>query len=203
MKDSLNHVQKPKSIASFLTEAELLIRALNDEMGPAVRGNREIVDPGRLVGLVKRFQELDFRLKSGKIRDSRKGAGPLASSASMYDEINGFLRQYDAFPTVVPRSLDDPRARGWTFEWAREGNQPFVELRLIQKIVDIAQAQRISSIRQCKQCDRWFYARASIQRFCPKGECREQFHRTSPEDKKRRREWARDYYHKQKTKNVK
>ena len=199
MKRASIHVQKPRSAPFFLKQAEFLIRALNDEMGPAVKGNREIVDPDVLVSLVKRFQELDLSLKGGKIKDSRRrGAGALASPVLKYREINDFLRKYEAYPTVVPKYLDDPRARGWTFEWARKGNQPFVELRLIQKIVEIAQAQRISSIRQCKQCGRWFYARISKQRFCPKGNCREQFHQTSPEDMKRRREWARDYYHKQK-----
>jgi len=204
MQFSSSRVQKTRGPFAFLKEAELLIRALNDEMGPAVKGNREIVDPDLLIELVRLFQELDLSLKGGKIQDSRRrGAGALASPLLKYAEINNFLGKYDAYPTVVPKFLDDPRAHGWTFEWARKGSQPFLELKFVQKIAEIAQAQRISSIRQCKQCGRWFYARTSKQRFCPKGDCRDQFHRTSPEDKERRRKWARDNYHTHRTGKVK
>jgi hypothetical protein len=193
----LTHVQNRKTFSLHREESELLLRALNDEMGPAVKGNTDVVEPGALAWLVTHLQDLDYaasRQKRKKGDSLRNAAERQRVTGRNFLEINHFLERYVAVPQVVRRSMDDPQAQGWTFEWARQGYEPYVELKLIQRIINIAQGERISLLKQCKQCQRWIFTRLANQTFCPGGKCREEFHKTSPEDKERRRTWARKNY---------
>jgi len=205
MVKTLIRVRRANRAGFNAKHAQLLVRALNDEMGPDVKGRPDIVDPAALIWLVRKLNELSHAPQNSKgaqgdshrHKNQRNGIAPLCL------EISRFLKRYLAVPVLVPRSMYEPGADGWTFEWAREGHEPYVELRLVQTIVSMAQIQRISYLKQCEQCARWFFARSSIQRFCPKRPCKELFHRTNPGDKKRRNEWAKRNYRINRTANIK
>jgi hypothetical protein len=209
MAKASRRVQKSDRAFAYEKAARLLIRALNDEMGPAVRGRREVLDRRPLLLLVKRFQALEDVVGDKKIPlfsiNSEGGLDDNPDVLQKYKAINRVLRRYIAVPVILPDYFSDPnpKLRGWELTWERKGHpRPFTELRLIHTIADIASANKISSLKQCAHCRRWLFARFSHQRFCS-DECKESFHRTNDADKKRRREWARTNYWIQKNTNVK
>jgi hypothetical protein len=131
--------------------------------------------------------------------------------------VNDCLSQYLAIPVVT---LDSPCGdldrksplviRGWSLQWERVNRWPMlkptgtqhVEMGAALVAVNLAQTGRLGSLKQCKQCQRWLFARFSHQLFCSEG-CKDIFHHTDPDEKKRRRDWAKKYYRTQRNKNVK
>ena len=188
----------------------MLLKALNDELGPATRGRREVVDGRALLLTVKRFQALESVLSNRDIPlfslAPDQSMDPNPEVMRKFAAINRFLRRYEAYPRIIPEFYTDanPLSRGLLFHWGRVGphQQPFFEVGLVQDIVKLYQAGRISSLKQCDQCRRWLFARFPHQRFCG-AVCKEAFHRSNETDKKRRREWARNNYWLHKNKNVK
>ena len=199
--------QKKEAVRPFTGHSSKgLLRALNDELGPSVRGKRKIVDPRALLLLVKRFQQLDDALThAGAVKGVNGSTYETPEVLKCYRAINRFMRRYQATPGILPHSMmGDNDSRGWEFAWARIGvqHQPYIEVGLVQQIERIAASGRINSLKRCEQCKRWIFARFPHQRFCgPK--CKETFHRTDPLDRQRRREWAKENYKIHKTKNVK
>lgn len=122
--------------------------------------------------------------------------------------VNDCLSQYLAIPVVT---LDSPCGdlgrksplviRGWSLQWERVERWPMLKLAGIQHIemsaaliaVNLAQTGQLASLKQCKQCQRWLFARFSHQTFCSE-QCKGMFHHTNPDEKKRRRDWARENY---------
>lgn len=116
------------------------------------------------------------------------------------DWINTFLRQYNATPGLEAYRGSPP------WEWTlylhasdEEFSPKAVELRMMTAAMESARAGRISLLKRCGQCHRWMFARFSHQRFCGQ-ECKKAFHTTNPVDKKRRADWMRKNYKKQKRK---
>ena len=189
------------------------MRALNNELGPLARGKPEVVDWIALVDLVTRFKRLHDALKDKEFAMSVPGKWGQRVNPELtrrYAAVNQLLMRYRAVPEVIPDWIFtgpvDFEVRGWQLRWAREeenNENRYLELLLVQEIVKIAQARRISSIKQCEQCGRWIIARFSHQRFCPESACRDNFHRFNQADKERRRIWARNNYKTHRTKNVK
>lgn len=187
-------------------QSGLLVRALNDELGPAARGRRDVVDRRAMLILIKRFQRLAEALKAEATIPIVRRNPESPEIIKMYGAINRFLRRFVAVPVIFPESFSSPENKpsSWSFEWTRteKRSQPFFELALIQSIEKIAAHGKIANLKECAYCRRWLFARFSHQRFCS-DECKESFHRSDPNDKKRRREWARNNYQLHKTKNVK
>jgi hypothetical protein len=170
-------------------------------------GRREVagdtVDARALLLVVKRLQAIEARISS--LQREQKAAWkrhPDPELVKLTSAINRFLCRYTAQPSlarVEPRTLQH-----WPIIWTPVGTKKgrYIELRLVLEIISIAQAGRISSLKQCEQCRKWLLARFSHQRFCSEG-CKEQFHRSNEADKKRRRDWARKNYWLHKNKHVK
>jgi hypothetical protein len=178
-----------------------VVRALNGDLGEKAKGNRQILDPRALLVLVKRLQHLTSLLQDKKVPlFSRTVESRGVYSSDLIQRvraINRFLERYTASPMIFPNVFSNPNSsdRGWRLEWARTRREhPFVEMNLVLRIVGIAQAGRISSLKQCEQCPRWFFARQENQRFCPGGKCQQEFHKFNEADKKRRRDWAKKNY---------
>lgn len=53
---------------------------------------------------------------------------------------------------------------------------------------------RADRIRQCKQCDRWLFARTSLQEFCKDTDCRRKHRESSDSFKASRRTYMKKYY---------
>ncbi len=209
MAKRVSRVQKTDRSFGFEKEATLLVRALNDDLGPAAKGKRDAVDFRALKVLVKRFQQLEEVVNNSQIPlfslGKDRGIDSNPEVMNKYVAINRFLGRYVAVPVITPLYFYDanPISRGWEFSWARtERQQPFFELGLVKTIVEIAQAHRISSLKQCEHCRRWLFARFSHQRFCGVA-CKESYHRSDAADKQRRREWARKNYWLHKNRNIK
>ena len=186
-------------------KASLLLRALNNELGPGAKNRKDVVDRRALLLLMKRFQRLEQATESQRTLPLTRRDPESPEMLRHYTGLNRALRRYEAIPGVHPLSLYDPDAKvlGWDFVWGRTGrSQPFMELNLVLLIAAFAAAGTIASFKQCDACQRWLQAKFAHQRFCS-SVCKEEFHRSNPQDKARRREWARNNYQLHKTKNVK
>jgi hypothetical protein len=196
-----SRVQKANAPADSGKPPEFLIRAMNDDLKGFAKGNRGICDPRALLVLVKRLQALDAVLRDLGISLFEYGTdGKIIDNPEVlakFRAVNRFLWRYEATPSITPEFMSDanPHSRGWELSWGRTGKraQPFFELNLVLKILKIASAGRISSLKQCENCRKWLYARFPHQRFCL-GDCKDRFHQTNEADKKRRREWAKKNY---------
>jgi predicted nucleic acid-binding Zn ribbon protein len=158
--------------------------------------------PKALLLLVKRFQALESLADEQAARfqsliHAEQGAFfrnfDNSSVANVAAKINRLLSRYAALPDLnahIGRPLNQ-----WNMNWLPLDSKrvDFHDQQMILKVIDIALAGRISSIKQCDDCRKWLIARFPHQRFCSE-ECKEHFHRSNEADKKRRRDWARNNY---------
>lgn len=184
-------LQQRSTLMSLDDRAGALIHFLNGTVGgePA---QKKLCNPRALLVMVKRLQTIEAAASKGG------HTIPEESLMRLYRSINRFLSHYKAQPFILPLSS----AEQWEFWWSPLVPMKSLELDLVLLTIEIAQAKRISSLKQCEQCRNWLFARFPHQRFC-KEICKEHFHRFNEADKKRRREWARHNYWLQKNKNVK
>lgn len=138
------------------------------------------------------------------------GDPTLKQQAERIAAVNRILRQYEAVPTIkAPSNVSGSAIR---LEWRPTSNSAaqrrqttgdaHTELSAALIAVGLAQEGRIQSVRQCKSCVRWFFAKFSHSKFCSEA-CKTTFHRENPDEKERRRKQARHYYSLHKNKNVK
>jgi len=59
-------------------------------------------------------------------------------------------------------------------------------------LLSLSRDGRLDRIRQCKQCQRWFWARFARQEFHERV-CQQKFYRSSPEWREHRSNWMREY----------
>lgn len=161
-------------------EARFLLSQLNDE---------RTIHRGSLRQVILALQELGDcrpmtrqRVLSGdpsQVEETRK-----------IEAVNKFLRQYEARPRL---RLPSPFGGGVRLQWRSPGKD--MELSAVLIAVELAQQGRIASLKKCAypNCKRWLFARFKHQRFCSEA-CYDLFHRTDPDEKKRRRDWAREDY---------
>ena len=118
------------------------------------------------------------------------------------ETVNKSLRQYEARPRLrLPFTRGGPIRLEWRStpksitDATRVRRDANLELKTVLIAVELAQEGRIVSLKQCANpnCKRWLFARFKHQRFCSEA-CYELFHRTDPQEKKRRRDWAKDNY---------
>jgi hypothetical protein len=105
----------------------------------------------------------------------------------------------------------DPEAEVEPFVWfplrnagkysAGWPNPHYDDLRAVYDLTQIAQEGFLDRLKKCN-CGKWLYARFAHQRFCS-SKCREKAFRSDPDEKAKRRKWARKYYWLQKNANVK
>lgn len=65
------------------------------------------------------------------------------------------------------------------------------EAFMVQYLIGIAGSGNIDRVREC-QCGKWYFAERTDRRYCST-DCRVKFHVPSEEQKRKRREWRRDY----------
>lgn len=65
----------------------------------------------------------------------------------------------------------------------------------LESLKEIAEQGELERLRRCglKKCAHWFYARSQLQKFCS-DKCKQKEKRSSPEWKKHRARYMRDYY---------
>jgi hypothetical protein len=123
-------------------------------------------------------------------------------------EIDSVCRRYIYFPQFFPmgqylKGLGPvwwsvaSNSRKYALGWAKK----YDEMRAVFDLNQLAKDGLLTRIKKCV-CGRWLFARFEHQRFC-NASCREKAYRSSPAEKKKRREWARRYYWIQKHRNVK
>jgi hypothetical protein len=182
-----------------MSAEEFLLRNLN---GLPVAGGRlaanQKVDRQTLISFLRNVQELDGKVSAARPKPRDR---PIEGFAEALHSINQSLSRYELIPMLMPRFEEN--RMNWNLLWRnRDSLHPFLDFLNIKTILELAQQGRVSALKQCVNCERWLFARFSHQRFCGDS-CKETFHRTNPEDKVRRREWARKNYWLHKTKNIK
>jgi hypothetical protein len=170
-------------------EARFLLSQLNE---------KRMIHRDRLRQIILALQELgDCR----QITRQRILSGDPTQIEEMrkIETVNKFLRQYEARPRL---RLPSPFGGGIRLAWRCAGKD--IELNAVLIAVELARQGRIASLKECtnSDCKRWFFAKFAHSRFCSE-DCKNTFHRENPDEKKRRREWARNNYWLQKNKNVK
>jgi hypothetical protein len=173
-------------------EAHFLLSQLNDE---------RTIDHESLRQLILALQELgDCR----PITRQRFWGGDPTQGEEMrkIKAVNKFLRRYEAWPrlrqpspfggTIRLEWRSTPKSNTDATRLRRDAN---LELKTVLIAVELAQEGRIASLKQCANpnCKRWLFARFKHQKFCSEA-CYELFHRTDPQEKKRRCNWAKENY---------
>jgi len=113
--------------------------------------------------------------------------------------VNRRLRHYRLWPElifgIVRRSPSKWRAR-WHAEGERSRTPDTLsEADAVLRILRLAESGYVDRVRECAECDRWFFARFRHARFCSPA-CQQRNYRESPEWKERRNAYMRDYYQK-------
>lgn len=134
----------------------------------------------------------------------------LKEQTQRIEDVNRILRQYEAVPVIT--QLAPMSGSGFKLAWRRTGDSATrngqtkgsadSELSAALIAVRLAEQGRINALRQCPNCTRWLFAKFAHSRFCSE-DCKNNFHREDPDEKKRRREWAKNNYRLHKTKNIK
>jgi hypothetical protein len=130
----------------------------------------------------------------------------LNEQANRIEAVNRILRQYIAVPRIKSPSLMS--GSGIRLEWRPTGDNAtsrrqtrgdaHTELSAVLIAIGLAGEGRIHSLRQCRNCERWFFAKFKHSKFCVE-DCKNTFHREDAAEKERRREWARNNYRSRKT----
>jgi predicted RNA-binding Zn ribbon-like protein len=128
----------------------------------------------------------------------RGDAGQIAQMERV-EAVNKLLRQYEARPRL---RLPSPFGGGLRLEWRCAGRP--AELNAVLVAVELARQGCIASLKECPNptCSRWFFARFSHQRFCSE-DCKAFFKKVDPQEKAKRRDWAKEHYWTQRRTNVK
>jgi len=189
-----SHIRKSEAGRKYRGEAEarFLLSQLNEG---------RTIDRDSLRQIILALQELgDCR----PITRQRVLSGDPSQVEEMrkIEAVNKFLRQYEARPRL---RLPSPRGAPIRLEWrstpksntdaTRVRRDANLELKAVLIAVELAQQGRIASVKKCAypNCKRWLFARFKHQRFCSEA-CYELFHRTDPQEKKRRSDWAKGNY---------
>lgn len=149
--------------------------------------NRENEKILALLDLLKRL------LASGTYRDGRLIPNPRLTPGELdqvQDLVNDFnqrVKRYSAHPMFLG---PDPSSFSWRLEEVTGLDETGAALSLI----DLAKMNKIDSLRQCRQCGKWFFAKFSHNDFCPGGRCQKEFDKNSPQAKKRRNDNANRRY---------
>jgi len=177
-----------------------LIGALNDDDGRVKWGYSR----KRIVLLVQALRRLDeawshwASLTSAEqrrkiLKDRNEFRMGIDAVSQAQKTIFLMLRKYKATPSLhLDRTSENPLGC-WRLEWSGSGEQPHFDFVFALEAIEILKAGKISSIRECDQCRKWFFGRFQHQRFCSVG-CKDQFHTSNEADKSRRREWAKANY---------
>jgi hypothetical protein len=123
--------------------------------------------------------------------------------------LNGLLRRYTSCSIVLPSpiyNLPDPRSpERSAFDGKKKplalrfatGADPFGpafrEHTAANAVVRLAELTSLDSLKTCKHCGLWFFAKFAHQEFCRK-ECRIKHNSSSDEWKEYKRNKAREYY---------
>jgi hypothetical protein len=106
-------------------------------------------------------------------------------------EIAALVRRYRAAVAPVVGVVN---VGGWEIDWKLVPNiHPSQGLALI-KLLHLAERGLLERIRQCawQDCHKWFFARFS-HKVCCSGRCQQRHVRSTPEGKKKKREYMQRY----------
>jgi len=190
------------------SHVSLVLSALNGDWGGNDKSVRSAYRCRTLILLIKRIQQIETaagdigikfaRLQRGDVRVAKLIASP--EFVKLQSKLDRFLLRFRASPRIQLHPVLKPGVRETTMFWGLSWVAPYsatrfwYEVPLLNEIVQIAKHGRINALRQCKQCQRWMFARRSaIDSFCSP-ECRDLYHRTNEADRIRRRNWARTNY---------
>ena len=112
---------------------------------------------------------------------------------------------------LTPKLVVLPAEEMWQIKWTpvrrnatkRPGRRKrFEEGDGLMALIDLGKSGLATRVRQCRHCNKWFYARVEHGRFCRR-ECQQEYFRHSEEFKLTRREYMRRYRNLQRTRHVK
>jgi hypothetical protein len=128
-----------------------------DEFGRKRYDCDQRVDTRVLTAVIKQLQIIESLQK----KPSSKAKWELHERAieKAHASLNRILVRYVATPTIQTHSVFD-------IEWTHGSQSPkFAELRSILEIIEIAREHRISDLKHCPQCSKWFIG-FSYDEFC-------------------------------------
>ena len=178
---------------------------LNDSKGTSA--HRRVGDMIELVGTVRKGLTRYQRISA--VAGDRKFSGEIPIEVSSGDpeyerkmlRLNRKLRRYRFFPC-----LNFPLRRGWLGTWEPAGKGAhrrrfrLSEHDAVQWLFELLMDQHLDRLRSCGcGCGSWFFAKRPDQRFY--GSHRQMRYRTSPEFKKERAQYMREYRRKDKERN--
>jgi hypothetical protein len=153
------------------------------------RGEEPKLDP-KIKAYVEQFNEFAKgvrasppKMPAGYLREDRSDMAALIGKVN--SQLISCLR-YPQLSMVSSRPNSSSDIMG--FDWSTRQGDPDA----VSYVLDLAPKGYVQRVRQCSECEKWFYARVKDQRFCSQ-RCQQKFHTTSEKGKARRREYMREY----------
>jgi hypothetical protein len=156
---------------------------LNDTKGPKL--GRE-----KLLKIVRDMVAIE---EASLISDSSSRRAQLKSrEASLRKQLSVLRFKLDLFFFSRRSSWDTI----WTLKAPGGGANRTPTWLAFDNLLKLAAEGRLNRLRQCGQCQKWFYAKLRTQKFCS-FKCQQKNYTQSPEWKEHRRKYMQRYYQRQ------
>jgi hypothetical protein len=184
-----NWVNEETNFIHELNRGRYIIYALDDDELDYVYDCDQRVDVRVLTVVIRRLQEIESHHKYFAAFVNHKGANAKAewkmherAVDKAWVSLNRILARYTPTPTVKG---------GFEIEWRQHSSKgpQVAELRSILEIIEVARERRISDLRQCPRCGKWFIAKFPLEQYCGV-ECIKKFFARSMAYKQRPKERA-------------
>ena len=174
------------------SEARYLLELLNEGL---------TLDRDALIKLISALQEL-IKAQPKPIKKALLNGDPAQlKQLERVGAVNRVLRRYLVRPYVrLPSTLGSPVRLDWRASVTHPGfvqsrRNADVEFNAVRVAIHLAERSLIQRLKKCERdgCERWLYAKFKHKKYCS-DDCYASFHRDDPQEKARRRDWARDNY---------
>lgn len=169
-----------------------LLKRLNaTEENADARAVREIVRVMNEIDRIMGFKGY-FTIPVKRVRSAIEERARRDASKAVTVLMTKLQMLYRRFPIRLEPGL--PRTHEWRFGLGKNKLTYAPELLCVLVIRDLAEDGRLTRVRECDICRRWFFAHCDSPkfRFCSDG-CREKHWRSTPEGKRKRALFARKY----------
>lgn len=182
--------QKRRMAKTVVTGPGILV-SLNSP--PYSKRTKELIE---LLRLLKKIEVVELHREPKRLGSQKRVERLSDTERDLYKSANRILSGCH----WTPRVSANPDATH-RFYWDARTEETDWENGFVHWLLGIRAAREICLIRNCRSCERWFYAITSHQVYCS-DQCRQQFHAKSENFKERRRLYMRKFRQAEKLRDV-
>jgi len=171
-------------------EADTLLRWMNGGISPNYWGKTTKASRERVLAIVEAINRATELLRVPTSSERDYIHNPPKAVQQALKEITDRLSRYPREPYVDIMRQYGKYELGFTY--IPGGKAPWGERIAVSQLINLAETERFSLLRQC-QCQKWFLARRADQKACSPN-CRHKAYEQTESFKAKRREYMREYY---------